>query len=75
MSPQQKQEFKNITSQLHQWMTIIGFPILIYLVADMYKDFKEIKDNSIRHELRIGEVEKKVEQHQNILVTYILGKR
>ena len=36
MTTKQKEDFKNGFSIVHQWMTIIGFPVLLYLVGDMY---------------------------------------
>lgn len=75
MSPQQKQNIKTTVSNLHQWMTVLGLPILVALVGDMYVDFKKMRDNDIRQEQRINTVERQVDQHQNILMTYILGKK
>ena len=68
MTPAIRHKANNIVSSLHQWMTIIGFPVLIYLVGDMYKDFKEIRTTSIKHESRIQEVEKVVDKHDDLIM-------
>jgi hypothetical protein len=41
-------------------MTIIGFPILIILVGDMYIDFKNVRNNDIRQDERISNLKAEV---------------
>jgi hypothetical protein len=41
-------------------MTIIGFPILIVLVGDMYIDFKNVRNNDIRQDERIANLKSEV---------------
>ena len=52
----------------HQLMTIVGLPVLIYLVGDMYVDFKKIRDKSIEHETAIEQVKKDVDRHETQIV-------
>ncbi len=52
----------------HQLMTVIGLPVLIYLVGDMYVDFKKIRDKSIMHESSIEQVKKDVDRHETQIV-------
>jgi len=72
-----KDNIKQSISTIHQFMTIIGLPILIYLVGDMYKDFKdmrtkviihddtifEIKQDIIRHEKKIDEMDQRIDSN------------
>ncbi len=53
---------------LHQLMTVIGLPVLIYLVGDIYVDFKKIRDKSIMHESSIEQVKKDVDRHESQIV-------
>lgn len=53
MTPQQKQIASDIQKNVHQWMTIIGFPVLLILVGDMYADFKRVRENDIRQDEKI----------------------
>ncbi len=59
---------KNHLSMLHQLMTVIGLPVLIYLVGDIYVDFKKIRDKSIMHESSIEQVKKDVDRHESQIV-------
>jgi len=59
---------KNHLSMLHQLMTVIGLPVLIYLVGDIYVDFKKIRDKSIMHESSIEQVKKDVDRHETQIV-------
>ena len=58
---------------LHQLMTVIGLPVLIYLVGDIYVDFKKIRDKSIQHESSIEQVKKDVDRH-DVQLTQIMQK-
>ena len=49
MSPQQKQ----VITQLHQWSTILFLPVITFLVADIYRDFKLTRDKVIQQSERI----------------------
>lgn len=62
MTAQQKQSIMDIQRNLHQVMTIVGFPILLILVGDMYKDFKKVRDNDIKQEIQIAEHDKKIQE-------------
>jgi len=53
MTPQAKQSIMDVQRNLHQVMTIIGFPILLVLVGDMYADFKRVRSNDIRQDEKI----------------------
>ena len=53
MSPQQKASALELQRNVHQWMTIIGFPVLLILVGDMYADFKRVRANDIRQDEKI----------------------
>lgn len=64
---------KNHLSMLHQLMTVIGLPVLIYLVGDIYVDFKKIRDKSIQHESSIEQVKKDVDRH-DVQLTQIMQK-
>jgi len=64
---------KNNLSMAHQVMTVIGLPVLIYLVGDMYVDFKKIRDKSIQHESSIEQVKKDVDRH-DVQLTQIMQK-
>lgn len=74
MTTKQKEDFKNGFSIVHQWMTIIGFPVLLYLVGDMYSDFKRVRDSNIRQDERIISLEKQSDSHEqsiNALSQYV----
>jgi hypothetical protein len=45
-----KENISEVQRNVHQWMTIIGFPVLIVLVGDMYIDFKNVRNNDIRQD-------------------------
>lgn len=64
-----KQQVSNVTSSLHQWMTIVGFPILILLVGDIYTDFKEIRSRVIKHEEQISTLNRAVDNHDEKIET------
>jgi hypothetical protein len=49
MSPQQKQ----VVTHLHQWSTILFLPVITFLVADIYRDFKLTRDKVIQQSERI----------------------
>lgn len=55
-----KESIIEVQKNVHQWMTIIGFPILIILVGDMYIDFKHIRNNNIRQDERISNLKAEV---------------
>ena len=55
-----KENISEVQRNVHQWMTIIGFPILIVLVGDMYIDFKNVRNNDIRQDERIANLKSEV---------------
>ena len=55
-----KESISEVQKNVHQWMTIIGFPILIILVGDMYIDFKNVRNNDIRQDERISNLKAEV---------------
>ncbi len=55
-----KENISEVQRNVHQWMTIIGFPILIVLVGDMYIDFKNVRNNDIRQDERIANIKSEV---------------
>ena len=55
-----KENISEVQRNVHQWMTIIGFPILIALVGDMYIDFKNVRNNDIRQDERIANMKSEV---------------
>lgn len=57
----------------HQVMTVIGVPVLIYLVGDIYIDFKKVRDKSIQHESSIEQVKKDVDRH-DVQLSQIMQK-
>jgi hypothetical protein len=59
---------KNHLSMAHQVMTVVGLPVLIYLVGDIYLDFKKIREKSIQHESSIEQVKKDVDRHEQQIV-------
>lgn len=54
MTSMTKENISELQKNVHQWMTIIGFPILLILVGDMYIDFKNVRNNDIRQDERIA---------------------
>jgi hypothetical protein len=64
---------KNHLSIAHQVMTVIGVPVLIYLVGDIYVDFKKVRDKSIQHESSIEQVKKDVDRH-DVQLSQIMQK-
>ena len=54
-------------------MTVIGVPVLIYLVGDIYVDFKKVRDKSIQHESSIEQVKKDVDRH-DVQLSQIMQK-
>lgn len=56
-----KEKVSEIRGALHQWMTIIGFPLLLLLVGDMYRDFKRVRENDIKQEVMIMHNEKDID--------------
>ena len=55
-----KENISEVQKNVHQWMTIIGFPVLILLVGDMYIDFKNVRNNDIRHDEKIANLKAEV---------------
>ena len=53
MTPQKKQEADWILTFAHKLVTLIGIPIIIAIVGDMYFDFKQMRNNDIRQDERI----------------------
>ena len=64
-----KQQVNGLTSTLHQWMTIVGFPVLILLVGDIYTDFKQIRTTVIKHEEKIESLNKTNESQDSRIET------
>lgn len=62
-----KEAISELQKNLHQWMTIIGFPVLIGLVGDMYFDFKRFRDNDIRQDEKIVNINSNVERHETAI--------
>ena len=60
MTSMTKENISEIQKNVHQWMTIIGFPILILLVGDMYIDFKNVRNNDIRQDEKIANLKSEV---------------
>jgi len=67
MSPEVKHKINDIANQAHRWMTLIGFPVLIILIGDMYVDFKRVRDNDIRQDEQISYNKREVEKQDRIL--------
>lgn len=59
MTAQKKEQINNVARLLHQWMTIIGFPIIVFLLGDMYKDFKKIRESYLVYSFQITEEHKR----------------
>ena len=55
-----KENISEVQKNVHQWMTIIGFPVLILLVGDMYIDFKNVRNNDIRQDEKIANLKAEV---------------
>ena len=53
MTPQKKQEADWILTFAHKLVTLIGIPIIIAIVGDMYFDFKQMRSNDIRQDEKI----------------------
>jgi hypothetical protein len=60
MKSMTKESIGEVQRNVHQWMTIIGFPVLIILVGDMYIDFKNVRNNDIRQDERISNLKAEV---------------
>lgn len=60
MTSMTKENISEVQKNVHQWMTIIGFPILILLVGDMYIDFKNVRNNDIRQDEKIANLKAEV---------------
>ena len=60
MTSMTKENISEIQKNVHQWMTIIGFPVLILLVGDMYIDFKNVRNNDIRQDEKIANLKSEV---------------
>ena len=72
-----KSQVDTATTNLHKWMTIIGFPVLVILVGDMYKDFKDTRNATIKHEQQINDLVRTTEKHENnilTITTYLFGR-
>lgn len=59
-----KDNIKQSIGTVHQMMTIIGLPVLIYLVGDMYKDFKDMRTKVIIHDDTIVEMKQDILRHE-----------
>lgn len=69
MTTKQKENLTKGFSVAHQWMTIIGFPVLIFLVADMYSDFKQGRNDNIRQDQEIKYLQKESDKHDQSITT------
>ena len=69
MTTRQKEKL----SMAHQVMTVIGLPVLIFLVGDMYKDFKVMREKSIEHTSTIEQIKKDVDRHET-QITQLMQK-
>lgn len=64
MTGKQKESLSDIQKNVHQWMTIIGFPVLVFLVGDMYNDFKKVRNNDIRQDSDIRYLQDRMHNHE-----------
>ena len=46
----------------HKIFTVVGIPVLLVLVGDMYKDFKKVRENDIKQEVQIANHEEKIQE-------------
>jgi len=69
MTPRAKAQLNEGTRFVHQWMTIVGFPVLIALVGDMYVDFKRVRENDIRQNSEIEYMQKDIAAHEDQIKT------
>lgn len=58
---------KDKLSIAHQVMTVVGLPVLLFLVGDMYKDFKLMREKTIEHTSSIEQIRKDVDRHETQL--------
>lgn len=58
MSPQKKQEVDLVLTLSHKIFTVVGIPVLLVLVGDMYTDFKRVRSNDIRQDERLNHIER-----------------
>ena len=73
-----KAQVKDATSALHQWRTLVGIPVLAFMIGDMYMDFKETRNQSIRHSEQIGDIRRTVDRHDKqleIVTTYLFRRK
>ena len=64
-----KENISEVQRNVHQWMTIIGFPILIVLVGDMYYDFKQVRANDIRQDERLTRHKEEIQELKSSVET------
>ena len=64
-----KENISEVQRNVHQWMTIIGFPILIVLVGDMYYDFKQVRANDIRQDERLTRNKEEIQELKSSVET------
>lgn len=64
-----KENISEVQRNVHQWMTIIGFPILIVLVGDMYYDFKQVIANDIRQDERLTRHKEEIQELKSSVET------
>lgn len=64
-----KAQVKETTGILHQWMTLVGIPVIAFMMGDMYMDFKKTRDESIRHTEQIQTLQHQVEKHEQSITT------
>lgn len=64
-----KAQVKETTGMLHQWMTIVGIPVIAFMMADMYMDFKQTRNDSIRHNEQIQTLVHRVDKHDQSIET------
>lgn len=66
MSPQQKQ----IITSIHQWSTILFLPVITFLVADIYRDFKLTRDKVLQQSEKIEYHEERINRIENYVFDY-----
>jgi HAMP domain-containing protein len=64
-----KENISEVQRNVHQWMTIIGFPVLIVLVGDMYIDFKNVRNNDIRQDERLTRHKEEIQELKSSVET------
>lgn len=53
MTDEAKDKINEATRAVHVAFTIVGIPVIMFMVGDMYLDFKKVRDNDIRQDEKI----------------------